>query len=808
MQGMPEKTATDDSKAAAKPDITASPQRREHLVVGWKVSTLDRFVASLRYRALLPALALKQRGIKSRIFSSPSVDHLKGLDVLVVVKSFASADLNLVEEAHDRGIPVILDLCDNIFIPDYVGKGGRTPADVFFEMALHATAITTTTEPLAEAISNATANRVPVFIALDGFDDVSDTQQQLLMWAALLRNLRVTLVKNIQALPHRQLGTGIFATLGRGLKQAGFRGIRLYRQIAAHIPAKRRHWTGTVAVSPDSSIHFGNGSAPKRILWFGNHGGPYANFGISDLLLMRDALEQIARNLPVELIVVSNNRKKYLDNIAPLAIPSRYVEWSPASQKKALAVSDVVLVPNSLDAFSICKSANRTILSLMNGVPVVATQTPALAPLTSVIETGDAYLGMTRYLTEPQLVREHIEEAGKIIKSTYGQRPLADRWMEIIGKARKNPEDIESSRAFSPRVIVCLHMVQDLDLAIPIILELAKREFPYQVWVSVSLMRKSPRVATTLGNMRARWRAIPDEDAKSPYLRFPNSVRAVLAVAETNLGPHRFSHLVIRRANQLGITTFCMQHGFENVGLTYSDSVHAIGKVKIAAKHIFTWGSLMSLHPDCQQSVRSRCIPVGCPKPSRIDVHPDIRNLLRGEMPIIGVFENLHWHRYDESYRQHVLETVIALAHKFKDHLIVIKPHHAGMWYAKQKERAGPAEINIVVADPKDPQWEPYTAGQLLGAMAAVITTPSTVALDAARMGIPVAVLAFDLNLPNYEPLPLLTSEQSCVAFIRSSIGGAGRAQLVEKAEMFVRGAILPSNAVINIVEQLERSTA
>ncbi len=71
-----------------------------------------------------------------------------------------------------------------------------------------------------------------------------------------------------------------------------------------------------------------------------------------------------------------------------------------------------------------------------------------------------------------------------------------------------------------------------------------------------------------------------------------------------------------------------------------------------------------------------------------------------------------------------------------------------------------------MIANPSDPTWEPYTAPSLLKLSDAVITTPSTVAIDACAAGLPVAVVAYDLNLPRYGLLPLILKENDYFEFL------------------------------------------
>src|SRR5688572_13794554 len=60
--------------------------------VGWKLSSANIGVASVRYRALLPALVLEKGVCKNFIFTKPSFPNLVGLDCLVFVKAFKPED--------------------------------------------------------------------------------------------------------------------------------------------------------------------------------------------------------------------------------------------------------------------------------------------------------------------------------------------------------------------------------------------------------------------------------------------------------------------------------------------------------------------------------------------------------------------------------------------------------------------------------------------------------------------------------------------------------------------------------------------
>ena len=97
--------------------------------VGWKVASLSFSMASVRYRAMLPLLALEHDGFQCRVFSDAGSEQLLGLDLLVIVKSFSSDDFALAQQAVARGIPVVLDLCDNILGRSFcaLGDGATSP---------------------------------------------------------------------------------------------------------------------------------------------------------------------------------------------------------------------------------------------------------------------------------------------------------------------------------------------------------------------------------------------------------------------------------------------------------------------------------------------------------------------------------------------------------------------------------------------------------------------------------------------------------------------------------------------------------
>jgi len=316
--------------------------------VGWKVASLSFSMASVRYRAMLPLLGLEQRGFKCRVFSAASSEQLDGLDLLVIVKSFSVDDFALAQQAVDRGVPVVLDLCDNIFIATYGTslESKTSPAQMFLAMARLAKCVVVTTEPLAQVLRSQLDSHVPVYVIPDGLESRELLEQMRDRLSQALSSQRKSLAQKIRQRVTRFVGrartlrTAAIVPLKKRIADRAVRELhwkrwakrtdRVFDKLRRHV----RAWAGgsrqSVAMAPVRTI----GLDAKRILWFGNHGATYARFGMLDLLEIREPLEAIAREFKVELVVVSNHPEKYARYIEPLDIPSSYVEWSPESIKK------------------------------------------------------------------------------------------------------------------------------------------------------------------------------------------------------------------------------------------------------------------------------------------------------------------------------------------------------------------------------------------------------------------------------------------------------------------------------------------
>ena len=432
--------------------------------------------------------------------------------------------------------------------------------------------------------------------------------------------------------------------------------------------------------------------------------------------------------------------------------------------------------------------------ALFAGAPVIAASHPSLDGLAHLCVLDDFERGLQLYLRFPAERLRAVALARLELIPRLEPDELAREWLSLAGMARGGGPRL----AASPTLLALIDIHQDLDVLLPVLLALkARREVDLRLVVSDYLLADSPRVAAALTQHDLAFTAHPREkirDGSEPAL---DGVRGVLSGADTNARAHKAGHTLAVRARAKGLPSFTLQHGLENIGLTYKDHLHG-EEIRFASDTLFTWGAVEGLASWVPEETRAKVVPAGNPKaiPAPAAAPPLEIGHWAG---VVGVFENLHWHRFSDLYLERCLADLEAAAEARPETLFLVKPHHAGRWLSRRPERLK-ALANLVVIDPTDSAWEPHTAPALLAGVDRVLTTPSTVALDAARTGRPVAVLGYDLELPLYEPLPIVRRLQDLERFLEMDAGGA-----VLRNEAFLKRTILPGRADHRIAAAIAR---
>lgn len=403
---------------------------------------------------------------------------------------------------------------------------------------------------------------------------------------------------------------------------------------------------------------------------------------------------------------------------------------------------------------------------------------------------------------QPALDRDRALSIGLQFTPQIDRALSEQQWADVIERAFKRAAEARLKN--SPRRIVVLmvmDLVQDLDVLLPIVDRMRIDDrFLLTVAITDWLDNVSPRVSNELLSRSIAPIVITKKSAIEGSAPDLSWVNAIITACETNHPAHRVPHAIVRRANHRKIPTYTMQHGLENIALTYFEPyADHDGPIEIASSVILTWGPVEKLPEDVSESTRSRCFAVGTGKPRQST--PFKLPLPSCHGPLVGIFENLHWERYTESYRRAFIRDLFTVARSLETTTFVLKPHHAGMYLSKNRDLLFNAPRNVVLADPSTPAWESFTAGAIIGSVDAVITTPSTVALDAALADRAVAVAGYEMKLPIYEPLPILTNAENWLSFIEKATAGAREFQ--SQLEAFRARHVYEGDAVGRILDRV-----
>jgi hypothetical protein len=430
----------------------------------------------------------------------------------------------------------------------------------------------------------------------------------------------------------------------------------------------------------------------------------------------------------------------------------------------------------------------RTALFL--GAPVIAASHPTLDGLAHLMVLDDWERGLRLFSRFPLERMKAVVAGQAFMAARVEPERIAAEWTPLLApparRSRRPPP--ASAGARRPLLLVLIDIHQDLDVLLPVLLALQQREeVRLRIVVTDWLVSESPRILNLLAAHGLAYEVHPREAVRAGEAPSLGGVDGVLSGADTNTRAHKAGHALVGRARRRGAASFTLQHGFENIGLTYKDELHG-EQIRFASEIIFTWGPKEALAPWTAPETRAAATPVGSPKTAPAPARA--LKLNQGFWTrTVGVFENLHWHRFDDAYRARVIAELERAAELRPDTLFIVKPHHAGRWMSCNRDRIG-ERANLVVTDPTDSAWEPHTAPAFIASVDQVLTTPSTVALDAARTGRPVAVLGYGLELPLYEPLPIVQRSEDLDAFLADE----GDERLLRN-EAFLARARLPGRA-------------
>jgi len=275
-----------------------------------------------------------------------------------------------------------------------------------------------------------------------------------------------------------------------------------------------------------------------------------------------------------------------------------------------------------------------------------------------------------------------------------------------------------------------------------------------------------------------------------------------LSTVESTAAKHKLPYILTRMANAADVSTYTLQHGFENIGLSYRDEIHG-PDVKFAARTILAWGPTEELPAWVGKDTLDRAIAVGCPKePVILRNNPSVNT---GERPIIGVFDNLHWHRYDEKYRTTFLRDLKDIAEQRKEFRFILRSHPVSIRKRGREMASVLSSMDNVEVVDLIGEEENLTTPWLISHAVGVITTPSTIALDGALANVPVAISKYGLDLSYYEPLCLLDGLDDWQGFLDRISEEPGKRELKQNGEQFLSRVLVPGDPATRIINLMVR---
>lgn len=400
----------------------------------WKVNLVSIFMASVRYRCLLPAIALKSYGYESIILHrNETVDFFDNVEAVVFVKTFSEADFALAKKANEHGVPIYIDLCDNTFIPHYI----NSPTYKYFKkIAGLASKVVTTGDALSEVIAKNLKSNIPVVIIPDQVEEDKGvkflTDEVKLVRKSRFKLMAGTFKPVINRILYGALNDVIRPAKSKFVLTQNFLIGKLHKR-GVYISSKEGALkTGkTVTYQKELPPEYLKSQA-KTVIWFGNAGKDFSDFGLSTLAGILNELITINKIIPIKLLVVSNNIECYYNLIEKVPLITAYKPWNYNQIFSDIVSADVFIAPNSNDEFSICKSPNRALLALSLGTPVVATSMPSLSKITGCIIVDDWQHGLRTYLTDKQRVAADISAAKQLLEKTYSGNAIAALWMNVF----------------------------------------------------------------------------------------------------------------------------------------------------------------------------------------------------------------------------------------------------------------------------------------------------------------------------------------------------------------------------------------
>jgi hypothetical protein len=351
----------------------------------------------------------------------------------------------------------------------------------------------------------------------------------------------------------------------------------------------------------------------------------------------------------------------------------------------------------------------------------------------------------------------------------------------------------------SKQAVLLISRPQDIELLIGLHDRAMKRkDVKVSFWVVDSCRRRYPEVLEQLQEKGAIVDLFVSYGELATALKKLMQNDIFLSTVESTTAKNKLPYILTRLANILKISTYTLQHGYPNLGLSFCDRIYG-PDIGFAAKTVFTWGPVEDLPAWVRDDTRNKCAAVGCPK--ELVLYQSDLSKEASDRPIIAVFENLHGHIFDKHYVAGFLGDLQEAAKKHTEYRFILKSHPSSLrCRTEQLTELLKNLTDVEIVDRVDEQAPAYTTPWLLANALGAVTTPSTVALDGTLQEVPVALALYGLDIfrPAYSPLTMLESGEDWEVFLGKLNNGD---DLKKRNEKFLDRVIVPGDAASRILD-------
>jgi hypothetical protein len=349
--------------------------------IRWWLRTRDANVASVRLRCLNVIEALQKRGIDAAIYEPTAPDP----DVLVLSKRYDKASIAHATSVRSRsGAKLVLDLCDNHFYSASGDAEWQRTSSALRQAVADADLVVASSDELRRVIEAEVRQHPPIEVIGDAVEGPADEPG-----------------------------------LGQRLRHAVHE-VRLW-QLARRLDADG------VALA-------------RRAVWFGHHGSPNAEAGMSDLLRVRAPLAAEAQHGPLSLTVISNSWEKFVQLRSNWPTPIHYLPWHRSTITRALHLHGVALIPVQPNPFTRCKTSNRVATALLHGLAVVADRIPSYEEFDRFVHLDDWSNGLPAALRGFATSKAQVDAGAAYVRQHFSVDTITGCWLAALVQAACMPQ--------------------------------------------------------------------------------------------------------------------------------------------------------------------------------------------------------------------------------------------------------------------------------------------------------------------------------------------------------------------------------